>query len=447
MNISIFGSGYVGLVTAACLADVGNQVVCVDVDKKLVAQLNLGHCSIHEPGLQSMLEKNLSFNRLHFTTSAKQAIERSYAIYIAVGTPACEDGSVNLSYVNHVAEQLGTWLTQDAAIIVKSTVPVGTGHKIKKTIKHLHVHRNIAVDIDVVSNPEFLREGRAISDFMKPDRIIIGVDNERSKKLLHQIYEPFNRNHNKIITMDPCSAELTKYAANAMLATKISFMNEISELAEKLDADINLVRHGLGSDPRIGRQFIYPGCGYGGSCFPKDVKALIHMGEEVGINVGLTRATHKVNENQKTILHQKILNYYHGDICGKHFALWGLAFKPDTDDIREAPSQYLIKQLITSGATVCAFDPQAIANMKRKYHDEKSLFFSKDAYSALVDADALIIVTEWMEFRSPDFILVSNLLKDNVIFDGRNLYSQQTINQYDLDYICIGKKAMKKILA
>jgi UDPglucose 6-dehydrogenase len=439
MKITVFGSGYVGLVTGACLADVGNQVICIDIDAEKVAKLQQGVIPIFEPGLDAMVKENQAAGRLKFTTDAKEAVAHGVFQFIAVGTPPDEDGSADLRYVLAVAESIAEHMTSYRVVIDKSTVPVGTADKVKARIEEVLAKRGEEIEFDVVSNPEFLKEGAALSDFMRPDRIVIGVDNPRTAELLKELYAPFNRSRERIIMMDVRSAELTKYAANAMLATKISFMNELANLAEHLGADIEQVRQGIGSDSRIGYSFIYPGCGYGGSCFPKDVKALERTAREQGYHAELLNAVENVNNRQKNRLFEKISKYYQNKLEGKVFALWGLAFKPDTDDMREAPSRIVIESLFQSGAIVQAYDPEALAEAKRIYGDNASLKLCTSPDAALEQADALVIVTEWKEFRSPDFDALSRSLRDKVIFDGRNLYEPAFVRRNGLDYHAIGR--------
>lgn len=439
MKITVFGSGYVGLVTGACLAEVGNQVMCMDVDQNKIDQLNAGIIPIYEPGLEEMVKTNQAEGRLHFTTDVKQAVEFGLFQFIAVGTPPDEDGSADLKYVLAVARSIAENMTDYKIVVDKSTVPVGTADKVKAAITTVLDERQASLEFDVVSNPEFLKEGSALDDFMKPDRIIIGTDNPRTAELLKALYAPFNRSRERVITMDIRSAELTKYAANAMLATKISFMNELANLAERLGADIEHVRHGIGSDSRIGYSFIYPGCGYGGSCFPKDVKALERTAQEMGYHAELLSAVENVNDRQKHRLFEKISAHYPNGINGKTFALWGLAFKPNTDDMREAPSRVLLEALIAAGATVKAYDPEAMHEAKRIYGELDGLIYSPTQAEALVDANALLIVTEWKQFRSPDFEALSQQLSDQVIFDGRNMYEPHLVKQYGLRYYAIGR--------
>jgi UDPglucose 6-dehydrogenase len=438
MNVTIFGSGYVGLVTGACLAEAGNHVVCVDVDAAKVARLNHGEVPIHEPGLDLMIARNREAGRIEFTTDAVHGVQHGLFLLIAVGTPPGEDGSADLSHVLSVARTIGEHLTKYAIVITKSTVPVGTADKVQAEVASTLDKRQVRVEYDVVSNPEFLKEGAAIADFMKPDRVVVGTSNPRTTELMRALYDPFTRNHDRLIVMDVRSAELTKYAANAMLATKISFMNELANIAERVGADIEKVRVGIGSDPRIGYSFIYPGTGYGGSCFPKDVKALVRSSLEVSYEPTVLRAVEEVNERQKGVLVDKIRHVYGANLRGKCFALWGLAFKPNTDDMREAPSLVIIKSLLAAGATVRAYDPVAMAEARRAF-DSPDLTFCNAAYEAVTGADALLIVTEWQEFRSPDFDRLKILLKQPRIFDGRNLYDPQLLARLGMEYYAIGR--------
>ncbi len=439
MKVTIFGSGYVGLVTGICLAEVGNDVVCVDIDQEKIDKLNQGIVPIYEPGLDAMVKENMDAGRVKFTTNIAEAVEHGVFQFIAVGTPPDEDGSADLQYVLAVAKSIAEHMNDYKVVVDKSTVPVGTADKVKNVIQQTQQQRGVDIDFDVVSNPEFLKEGAAIEDFMKPDRIVVGTDNPRTAELLKALYAPFNRSHERVITMDIRSAELTKYAANAMLATKISFMNELSNLAERLGADIEQVRNGIGSDSRIGYSFIYPGCGYGGSCFPKDVKALERTAQQVGYNAELLGAVENVNARQKQVLVNKIKHHYQDDIKGKTFALWGLAFKPKTDDMREAPSRVILEALIDAGATVQAFDPEAMDEARRIYGNKAGLSLVKTADDALQGADALVIVTEWKNFWSPDFEMLKNMLKDKVIFDGRNLYQPEMLERVGIEYYAIGR--------
>ena len=439
MKVTVFGSGYVGLVTGVCLAEVGNDVVCIDVDQQKIDNLKKGIIPIYEPGLDELVKDNQQAGRIKFTTDIQEAVSHGVFQFIAVGTPPDEDGAADLQYVLAVAKSIAAYMDGYRIIVDKSTVPVGTADKVKETILQVQAKRGVAIDFDVVSNPEFLKEGAAINDFMKPDRIIVGTDNPRTAELLKALYAPFNRSHERIITMDVRSAELTKYAANAMLATKISFMNELANLAELLGADIEHVRNGIGSDSRIGYSFIYPGCGYGGSCFPKDVKALERTAQQMGYKAELLNAVENVNDRQKQVLFNKIVQHYNGDLQGKTFALWGLAFKPKTDDMREAPSRVILESLINAGATVRAFDPEAMAEATRIYGDNPGLTLVETAEDALQGANALIVVTEWKNFWSPDFDLIKKTLKDAVIFDGRNLYQPELLKKQGIVYYGIGR--------
>jgi UDPglucose 6-dehydrogenase len=439
MKITVFGSGYVGLVTGVCLAEVGNEVFCVDVDQTKIENLQRGIIPIYEPGLTDLVKKNQLAGRLHFSTDIKQATEHGLLQFIAVGTPPDEDGSADLRYVLAVAKSIAENMTGYRVVINKSTVPVGTADKVRAEIEQILRKRGVEIKFDIVSNPEFLKEGSAIGDFMKPDRIIIGTDNNDTTDLLKELYAPFNRSSDRIVAMDIRSAELTKYAANAMLATKISFMNELSNLAEHLGADIEQVRQGIGSDSRIGFSFIYPGCGYGGSCFPKDVKALERTANEIGYQAELLSAVERVNDRQKQVLFSKINQHFAGDLVGKRFALWGLAFKPNTDDMRAAPSRVLIEALTAAGAYIQAFDPEAMKEAKRIYGDNKNLILCQSAENALEGADALIIVTEWKNFWSPDFELIKTKLSAPLIFDGRNLYDPAQMKKIGFTYYAIGR--------
>jgi UDPglucose 6-dehydrogenase len=439
MKVSVFGSGYVGLVTGACLAEVGNDVVCIDIDQGKIDRLNQGEVPIYEPGLDAIVKRNMAANRLRFTTDVDLAVEHGLFQFIAVGTPPDEDGSADLQYVLAVARGIGERLREYRVVVNKSTVPVGTADKVHEAIKAVLADRQAAVEFDVVSNPEFLKEGAAIEDFMKPDRIVVGTDNPRTAELLRALYAPFNRNHDRLVCMDIRSAELTKYAANAMLATKISFMNELANLAERLGADIEKVRVGIGSDPRIGYHFIYPGCGYGGSCFPKDVKALERIARDVDYPAQLLQAVEGVNDRQKLRLYDKVSAYFKGDLQGKTFALWGLAFKPNTDDMREASSRAVMEALWAVGASVRAYDPVAMEEAARLYGERSDLTLCDSPESALNGADGLIIVTEWNVFRSPDFDAIKASLSCPVIFDGRNLYDPARVKALGFDYFGIGR--------
>jgi UDPglucose 6-dehydrogenase len=439
MRLTIFGSGYVGLVTGACFAEVGNNVLCVDVDARKVEKLKRGESPIYEPGLDELLRKNLAAGRLSFTTDAVEGVNHGLFQFIAVGTPPDEDGSADLKYVLSVAEAIGKNISDYRVVVTKSTVPVGTADKVKAKIDATLKGRGTQIEFDVVSNPEFLKEGAAINDFMKPDRIVVGADNPRTAELLKALYDPFTRSRERMIVMDVRSSELTKYAANAMLATKISFMNELANLAERMGADIEKVRLGIGSDPRIGYHFIYPGCGYGGSCFPKDVQALARSASDHSFSADLLNAVEAVNHRQKSVLFEKISKYFKGDLSGKTVALWGLAFKPNTDDMREAPSRTLIDALVAAGARVAAYDPVATHEAQRIYGDAPAVKFPSSAAEALRGADVLAIVTEWQEFRSPDFDQIKSELKHPVIFDGRNLYDPQFVKRFGLKYYAIGR--------
>jgi UDPglucose 6-dehydrogenase len=439
MRLTIFGSGYVGLVSGACLAEMGNHVVCVDIDEEKIARLNKGEIPIYEPGLDAYIERNTEAGRLEFTTDAKKGVEHGLFQFIAVGTPPDDDGSADLKHVLAVATSIGQHMTDYRIVVDKSTVPVGTADKVRDTICRELNNRGLSLEVDVVSNPEFLKEGAAISDFMKPDRIVIGTDNPRTTELLRALYEPFNRSHDRVIDMDVRSAELTKYAANALLATKISFMNEVANIAELLGADIEKVRVGIGSDPRIGYHFIYPGAGYGGSCFPKDVRALARSAASLGYEPTLLDAVEEVNNRQKHRMFENIHKYFDGELAGKMIALWGLSFKPNTDDMREAPSRVLMESLWDAGASVRAYDPEATAETRRLYPDQEGLELCESAYDALDGADVLAIMTEWQEFRSPDLERIKETLKNPVIFDGRNLYEPELLRSFGLSYYAIGR--------
>ena len=444
MKITVIGSGYVGLVTGACLADMGNHVVCLDVDAAKIALLNDGGIPIHEPGLKEVVHRNAQAGRLQFTTDIPSAVAHGTLQFIAVGTPPDEDGSADLQYVLAAARNIGRYMTDYKVVIDKSTVPVGTADKVKAEIRRCLEERGLSMDFAVASNPEFLKEGAAVADFTRPDRVIVGADDERAILLLRSLYQPFVRNRDRLLVMDIRSAEFTKYAANAMLATRISFMNELSGVAEKLGADIELVRQGIGSDPRIGTHFLYAGAGYGGSCFPKDVKALIRISAAAGHSSLMLDAVEAVNEAQKQVLVNKILARYQGDISGKTFAMWGLAFKPNTDDMREAPSRVIIAALLARGAKVRAYDPVAAVEAARIMQAEDNiesggLVFATSAADAVEGSDALVIVTEWKEFRTPDFDSLRNALTDKVVFDGRNLYDLELIRSFGLEYHAIGR--------
>ena len=440
MNVTVFGIGYVGLVQAAVLADTGHHVICVDIDETRVENLKKGIIPIYEPGLTPIVEENYKLGRLEFTTDAKVGVEHGDIQFIAVGTPPGEDGSADLKYVLAVAETIATHMNDSKIIIDKSTVPVGTAEKVKNKVSEILKKRSLTLNFHIVSNPEFLKEGSAVQDCQKPDRIVVGTDNSDVADTLRELYAPFNRNHDRMIIMDVKSAELTKYAANCMLATKISFMNEMANLAEKLGADIEAVRHGIGSDSRIGYQFIYPGCGYGGSCFPKDVQALIKTADSIGYSAEILKSVESVNYRQKQKLFEKISKHYNGDLKGKTFALWGLSFKPDTDDMREAPSRVLIESLWNAGANVQAYDPEAMEECLRIYGQRDDLTLMETQELALKEADALIIVTEWQHFKAPDFSLILKLLKAPVIFDGRNLFEPKQLEKQGITYYSIGRK-------
>jgi len=439
VKVTVFGSGYVGLVSGACFAEAGNHVLCVDIDARKVARLQQGEIPIHEPGLDELVKRNFEKGRIKFTTSAEEGIAHGLFQFIAVGTPPEEDGSADLSHVLSVAETIGRHMNEYRIVVDKSTVPVGTADKVRERIDQTLGERGVKVDFDVVSNPEFLKEGAAIADFMKPDRVVVGTDNPRTAELLKALYDPFTRNRERMIVMDVRSAELTKYAANAMLATKISFMNEIANLAERMGADIEKVRLGIGSDPRIGYSFIYPGAGYGGSCFPKDVKALVHSAGEYEFNAELLKSVEAVNKRQKTLLFRKISAYFKGDLKGKVVGVWGLAFKPNTDDMREAPARDLMEALWAAGAKVQAYDPVAMTEAQRIYGDRADLALVDSAEAAIRGADVLAVVTEWQEFRSPDFDYIRDTVKHKVIFDGRNIYDPALVKSFGLKYHGIGR--------
>ena len=439
MKLTIFGTGYVGLVTGACLAEMGNHVVCVDIDEGKVDRLNRGEIPIFEPGLEPIVRRNHANGQLEFTTDASSAIAHAQIIFIAVGTPPDEDGSADLQYVLGVAKSIGRHLDRYAVIVNKSTVPVGTADRVRKAVAAELSTRGAEIDFDVVSNPEFLKEGDAVEDCLRPDRIVLGSSSDRAIELLRKLYAPFNRNHDRTVVMDVRSAELTKYAANAMLATKISFMNEIANIAERVGADVELVRQGIGADPRIGYHFIYPGAGYGGSCFPKDVQALERTARSVGYDARLLGAVEAVNHDQKTKLFEFILRHFGGSVSGRTVALWGLAFKPNTDDMREASSRRLMEVLWEAGANVRAYDPEAREEAHRVYGQRNDLVLCENAYQALEGADVLAIVTEWKVFRSPDFARIRAALKEPAIFDGRNLYEPETVEEAGLAYYGIGR--------
>lgn len=443
MNIAVVGTGYVGLVSGTCFAETGNNVTCIDIDKNKIDKLSSGVITIYEPGLEKLFERNLKEGRLKFTTSLAEGIRDAQIIFLALPTPPGEDGSADLKYVLGVAKDLGGLLKPGnfTVVVDKSTVPVGTADKVAKAIvDNSNGALTDGVDFDVVSNPEFLREGVAVEDFLKPDRVVIGASTEKAKQLMGQLYAPYVRQGNPIINMDKRSAELTKYAANSFLATKITFMNEVARICELLGADVDMVRKGMGSDERIGKRFLFPGIGYGGSCFPKDVQALAKSAEEVKYEFRILDAVMNVNEEQKVYIIPKIIDYFKGDLKGRHFALWGLAFKPNTDDIREAPALYIIKALVAAGATVSAYDPEAMPNVKALLGD--SIQFADSPYGALENADALIIATEWNEFRTPDFSKMEGLLKNKTIFDGRNLFDLQQMKGLGYFYYSIGRETI-----
>ena len=440
MKITVIGTGYVGLVTGTCLAEVGNDVLCLDVDPAKIEILKSGGIPIYEPGLEDMVKRNVAAGRLHFTTDVAESVAFGQIQFIAVGTPPDEDGSADLQYVVAAARNIGRHMSEYKLVVDKSTVPVGTADKVKAALAEELAKRGTAIEFNVASNPEFLKEGAAVDDFMKPDRIVIGTDSERATALLRQLYAPFQRNHDRLTVMDVRSAELTKYAANAMLATRISFMNELAVLAEKLGADIEQVRHGIGSDPRIGYHFLYAGCGYGGSCFPKDVQALRRTGQENGIPLRVLDAVEEANDAQKQVLVNKLTARLGTDLRGKRFAMWGLAFKPNTDDMREAPSRSMLEALWAMGAGVSAYDPAAMEETRRIYGERADLLLVDSPMDALKGADALLIVTEWKVFRSPNFDTMKALLKTPLIFDGRNLYEPQAMRGMGFDYLPIGRQ-------
>lgn len=438
MKIAVVGTGYVGLVTGTCFAEVGIDVVCIDVNTQKIENLNKGILPIYEPGLEEMVSRNVEKGRLKFSTSLKDSISQCDVAFIAVGTPPGEDGSADLKYVIGVAKEIGANINDYIVVVTKSTVPVGTAQKVKNAINDELGKRNANIEFDVASNPEFLKEGAAIDDFLKPDRIVIGVESRHAEEIMRKLYKPFLLNGHPIIFMDVPSAEMTKYAANSMLATKISFMNDIANLCEIMGADVNMVRKGIGSDARIGNKFIYPGIGYGGSCFPKDVKALIKTASENGYRMQILESVESVNEAQKSVLYNKIIKHFDGNLKGKTFALWGLSFKPKTDDMREAPSLVIIEKLLAAGANVKAYDPVAMKEAKHMLGEQ--IEYCKDGEECLIDADALLIITEWPEFRSPNFKVMHKLLKGNVIFDGRNIYDVAEMKELGFDYYCIGIK-------
>ncbi|MGN8057379.1 UDP-glucose dehydrogenase family protein [Pedobacter sp. 22163] len=435
MKIAVIGTGYVGLVTGTCLAETGNDVICVDINEAKVKQMQAGEVPIYEPGLDLLFHRNIEQERLTFTTNLADAVKDAQIIFMALPTPPGGDGAADLSYILGAAKDISKLITEYKVIVNKSTVPVGTADKVKAVFAE-----NTSIEVDVVSNPEFLREGVAVDDFMKPDRVVLGTKSERAKKLMAELYGPYVRQGNPILFMDERSSELTKYAANSFLATKITFMNEVANLCELVGADVDSVRRGIGSDDRIGKRFLFPGVGYGGSCFPKDVQALVKSSDDYAYDFQILKSVMEVNERQKTILVDKVIKYYKGDIKGKHFALWGLAFKPETDDIREAPALYIIDALVKNGATVTVFDPEAMTNVKNIIGDQVN--YAKNQYEALEGADALLIATEWSVFRNPDFEKIDNILKNKVVFDGRNLYDLQKMIDLGYYYNSIGRKLL-----
>jgi len=441
MKVAIVGSGYVGLVTGTCFAEVGIDVTCVDIDEKKINNLNEGIIPIYEPGLEEMVHRNVNKGRLHFTTNIKDALQDCEVIFSAVGTPPDEDGSADLKYVLGVAADVGRYMDDYILIVTKRTVPVGTAEKVRKAIREQLDIRGVNHKFDVASNPEFLKEGAAIDDFLKPDRIVVGCDSPRAEKLMSALYKPFTLNGHPVIFMDIVSAEMTKYTANSMLATKISFMNDIANLCEIVGANVNMVRKGIGSDSRIGNKFIYPGVGYGGSCFPKDVKALIKTSDDFGHSLRILKAVEAVNDDQKLVMFNKISKYFKGNLKGKVIALWGLSFKPQTDDMREAPSVEMIKKFLEAGAKVKAYDPVAMKEARRIMGD--AIEYADDQYDALIDADCLLMVTEWPEFKFPNWKVIKKLLKGHVVFDGRNIYDVEELKQKGFDYFCIGVNTSK----
>ncbi len=437
MKIAIVGTGYVGLVSGTCFAEMGTEVYCVDVDAQKTANLNQGILPIYEPGLEEMVQRNRKAGRLHFLTDLAACLNKVEVVFSAVGTPPDEDGSADLKYVLEVAHTVGKYMEKYLTIVTKSTVPVGTAHKVRLAIQEELDKRHSNLTFDVASNPEFLKEGAAVKDFLSPNRIVVGVESTRAKDLMTRLYRPFLLNNFRVIFMDVPSAEMTKYAANAMLATRISFMNDIANLCEIVGADVNMVRKGIGTDERIGHHFLYPGCGYGGSCFPKDVKALVKTASDHGYPMRILQAVEAVNESQKSILFRKLEHYFQGDLKGKRIAVWGLAFKPETDDMREAPSLVVIQKLIESGCQVTAYDPVAISESRRRIGD--AVRYAKDIYDAVVDADALLLVTEWKEFRMPSWAAIKKLMANPLVVDGRNIYDPKEMEEYGFEYHCIGR--------
>ena len=438
MKIAIVGTGYVGLVTGTCFAEMGTEVFCVDVDKNKIDNLKKGIVPIYEPGLDELVARNMQAGRLHFTTELKECLDEVEVLFSAVGTPPDEDGSADLKYVLEVARTVGRYMNKYILVVTKSTVPVGTAQKVKRAIKDEQAKRNVNIEFDIASNPEFLKEGAAVKDFMSPDRVVVGVESERAEKSMSKLYRPFLLNNFRVIFMDVPSAEMTKYAANAMLATRISFMNDIANLCEIVGADVNMVRKGIGTDARIGSRFLYAGCGYGGSCFPKDVKALVKTAADSGYQMRILEAVEAVNEEQKSILFRKLVKHFNGDIKGKRIALWGLAFKPETDDMREAPSLVLIEKLRNAACLVSAYDPVAIPEAQRRL-PEDVISYVKDIYEAVIDADALLLVTEWKEFRMPSWSVIKKLMATPLILDGRNIYDKEELEEAGFIYHCIGR--------
>ena len=441
MKISVIGTGYVGLVSGACFAEAGLFVTCVDNNEQKINKLKQGIIPIYEPGLEAIVNRNIEMGKLHFTTSIEKSLLDVEVVFLAVGTPPGEDGSADLKHVLEVASKIGRSISRYLVVVTKSTVPVGTSYKIKEVINSELSRRGVSIPFDVASNPEFLKEGAAIEDFLKPERIIIGTDSENAEKLMQKLYKPFLLNGHPIIFMDILSAELTKYAANAMLATRISFMNDMANLCELVGADINMVRLGIGSDSRIGKKFIYPGVGYGGSCFPKDVKALLRTSKEFGYPLKVIQAVEEVNDRQKEVMYNKIAKYFNNQLKGKRIAIWGLSFKPDTDDIRESPSLVIINSLLKAGVQINAYDPAAMDEVKKVLGSV--IEYSSDPYDATIDADALVLVTEWREFRVLNYGILKNNMKNKVIFDGRNIYEPKEVLEEDFDYICIGRNTSK----
>ena len=437
MNIAIVGTGYVGLVTGTCFAETGANVICIDTNAAKIEALKKGVIPIYEPGLEDMVQRNVNAGRLHFTTALENCLDNVDIVFSAVGTPPDEDGSADLSYVLAVAKTIGANMKKYTLVVTKSTVPVGTAHKVKDTIQAELDKRGVSIEFDVASNPEFLKEGNAIDDFMSPDRVVVGVESERAKKLMTKLYKPFMMLNSRVIFMDIPSAEMTKYAANSMLATRISFMNDIANLCELVGADVNMVRKGIGSDSRIGSKFLYPGCGYGGSCFPKDVKALIKTAEKKGYEMKVLKAVEEVNEKQKSVLFNKLRDFYQGDLQGRTIALWGLAFKPETDDMREATSLVTIKLLLEAGCKVRVYDPVAMNECKRRIGDV--VIYATDMYDAVLDADALLMLTEWKQFRLPLWGVIMKNMKYPLVIDGRNIYAVEEMKEQEIEYQCIGR--------